>query len=210
MEKMRLFDRFDKVYCINLDKRPDRLENFKKEVEKYNLGEFERFSAYDADKIDLSKYPPIYRVGAIGLLLSNLDIIKDAKKNNYKKIIIIEDDCYFTDEILNIDSYFELLPKDWNLLYMGGNHVTIEPPIKINDKVCKLHDTYTAHFVAINENMFDVIEKSLNSEYKPIDEIYVNLQKKYNVYSFTPAIALQKEGFSDIEKTNVNYHWLIK
>jgi hypothetical protein len=58
--------------------------------------------------------------------------------------------------------------------------------------------------------MFDVIEKSLNSEHRPIDEIYVNLQKKYNVYSFTPAIALQKDGFSDIEKTNVNYKWLIK
>jgi GR25 family glycosyltransferase involved in LPS biosynthesis len=207
---MRLFDRFDKVYCINLDRRPDRLENFKKEVEKYNLGEFERFSAYDADKIDLSKYPSMYKAGAIGLLLSNLDIIKDAKKNNYKKIIIIEDDCYFTDEIINIDSYFELLPKDWDLLYMGGNHATTEPPIKINDKVCKLHDTYTTHFVAINENMFEVIEESLNSEHRPIDEIYVNLQKKYNVYSFTPAIASQKDGFSDIEKTNVNYKWLIK
>ena len=37
---MKLFDRFNKVYCVNLDKRPDRLENFKNQVEKYDLGEF--------------------------------------------------------------------------------------------------------------------------------------------------------------------------
>ena len=81
---MRLFDRFDKVYCVNLDRRPDRLENFKKEVEKYNLGEFERFSAYDSNKLDVSKYPPLLKLGVVGLILSNLDIIKDAKNNNYK------------------------------------------------------------------------------------------------------------------------------
>ena len=210
---MRLFDRIDKVYCINLDRRTDRMENFNNEVVKYNLGEFERFPAYDGDKIDFSKYPPNLKPGAIGLILSNIEIIKDAKKNNYKKIIIIEDDCYFSDEILNIDSYFELLPDDWDLLYMGGNHNThmvTNPPIKINDKVCKLHNTYTTHFVAINESMFDIIEMSLINTHYPIDVIYSNLQKNHNVYSFTPAIALQLEGFSDIEQVNVNYKWLIK
>jgi GR25 family glycosyltransferase involved in LPS biosynthesis len=210
---MRLFDRFDKVYCVNLDRRPDRLENFKKEVEKYNLGEFERFSAYDRDKLDLSKYPPLINPGAVGLILSNLDIIKDAKNNNYKKILIIEDDCYFSTEVLNIDSYFDLLPNDWDLLYMGGNHNThmgYPPPLIINDKVVKLHNTFTTHFVGINETMFEVIEKSLNNIIDPIDVIYSNLQKKYNAYSFTPAIALQLDGFSDIEKNNINYKWLIK
>jgi len=210
---MRLFDRFDKVYCINLDRRPDRLENFQNQVSKYNLGEFERFSAYDRDKLDLSKYPTSLNPGVIGLLLSNLEIIIKSKINKYKTILILEDDCVFNDEISNIDSYFEKLPTDWDLLYMGGNHNThmgYKPPTQVNDKIVKLHNTYSTHFVGINERMFNIIENSLNNLNKPIDVIYSDLQKSHNVYSFTPAIALQLDGFSDIEMNEINYNWLIK
>lgn len=209
---MRLFDRFDKVFLINLDRRQDRLENFKKEVEKFNLGEFERFSAYDGNSLDLTKYSPHVKPGVIGLLQSNLSIIREAKKKNYKKIAIIEDDCFFTEEVLNIENYFSVLPDNWDLLYMGGNHNTnwgYESPIQINDKIIKLHHTFTTHFVVINETMFDVIENCIINTEEPIDTLYCNLQKKYNVYSFTPAIAHQLEGFSDIENNNVNYKWLI-
>ena len=209
---MKLFDKFDKVYCINLDRRPDRLENFKKEVEKYNLGEFERFSAYDGKELNLTNNHNL-KPGEIGIIKSNLDIIKDAKKNNYKTILIIEDDCVFNDEIINFEDYFNLLPIDWHMLYMGGNHNThmgYQPPLRINDKVVKLHHTFTTHFVGINQTMFDIIEQSLNNTIQPIDVIYSDLQKKYNVYSFTPAIALQLDGFSDIEGNNINYGWLIK
>jgi GR25 family glycosyltransferase involved in LPS biosynthesis len=209
---MRLFDRFDKVYLINLDRRQDRLENFKKEVVKFDLGDFERFSAYDGNSIDLSEYPENVNPGVIGLLQSNLKIIQDSKKNNYKKILIIEDDCYFTEEVTNIDDYFKVLPEDWDLLYMGGNHNThwgCEQPLKINDKIIKLHHTFTTHLVGINETMFNTIESILLNSSTPIDVLYSDLQKKHNTYSFTPAIALQSEGFSDIENTNVDYKWLI-
>jgi hypothetical protein len=40
---MRLFDRFDKVYCVNLDRRPDRLENFENQVKKLSL-KFAKFT----------------------------------------------------------------------------------------------------------------------------------------------------------------------
>jgi len=209
---MRLFDRFDKVFLINLDRRQDRLENFKKEVEKFDLGNFERFPAYDGNSLDLTKYSHDIKPGVIGLRESNLSIIQEAKKNNYKKIAIIEDDCFFTEEVLNIENYFSVLPDNWDLLYMGGNHNThsgYESPLQINDKIIKLHHTFTTHFVGINETMFDVIEDYIINSEEPIDVLYSNIQKKYNVYSFTPAIAHQLEGFSDIENNNINYKWLI-
>jgi hypothetical protein len=209
---MRLFDKFDKVYCINLDRRPDRLENFKKEVNKFNLGEFERFSAYDGKQLNLTNEYNL-KPGEIGIIKSNLDIIKDAKKNNYKTILIIEDDCVFFDEIINFEDYFKLLPSDWDMLYMGGNHNThmgVKPPLKINDKVVKLHSTYSAHFIGIKSSVFDQIEELLEKGQQPLDVEYVTLQKIFNCYSFTPALTSQLVNFSDIQELTTDYNWLIK
>lgn len=209
---MRLFDKFDKVYCINLDRRTDRLENFKKEVDKYQLGEFERFSAYDGKVLNLTNEHNL-KAGEIGVIKSNLDIIKEAKKNNYSSILIIEDDCVFNDEIINFESYFNQLPSDWDMLYMGGNHNThmgVNPPQKINDKIVKLHSTYSAHFIGIKSSVFDQIETLLERGQQPLDVEYVRLQKIFNCYSFTPALTGQLVNFSDIQESTTDYNWLIK
>lgn len=210
---MRLFDYFDKVYCINLDRREDRLENFKKEVEKYNLGEFERFGAYDGNTLDMSKYKTNLKPGELGLVLSNLEIIKKVKESNLKNVLIIEDDCKFTDEVINIKNYFDSLPKNWDMLYMGGNHnihMGVKPPDTINEKIIKLHSTYSTHFVGINSTVFDHIEIILSKMSDPLDVSYVKLQKIFNAYSFYPAIAKQIVDFSDIQNRITDYNWLIK
>lgn len=209
---MRLFDRFDKVYCINLDRRPDRLENFQNQVSKYNLGEFERFSAYDGKQLKLPNNVNL-RPGEIGIIMSNLDIIRESKKNKYNTILIIEDDCVFNDEIINADTFFDSLPNNWDMLYMGGNHNThmgIQPPQKINDKIVKLHSTYSAHFIGIKSTIFDQIENLLEIGEQPLDVEYVKLQKIFNCYSFTPALTSQLVNFSDIQDTTTDYNWLMK
>ena len=209
---MKLFDRFDKVYCINLDRRPDRLENFTNQVEKFNLGEFERFSAYDGKKLNLPNNFNL-KPGEIGIIMSNLDIIRDAKKNKYNTILIIEDDCVFNDGIVNVDTFFDSLPDNWDMLYMGGNHNThmgVQPPQKINDKVVKLHSTYSAHFIGIKSTIFNQIENLLERGEQPLDVEYVKLQKIFNCYSFTPALTGQLVNFSDIQDTTTDYNWLIK
>jgi hypothetical protein len=209
---MKLFERFDKVYCINLDRRSDRLENFTNQVNKFDLGEFERFSAYDGKRLNLSNQFNL-KPGEIGIIMSNLDIIKDAKKNKYNSILIVEDDCVFNDEIVNVDSFFNLLPDNWDMLYMGGNHNThmgVTPPQKINDKIVKLHSTYSAHFVGIKSSVFDQIEVLLERGQQPLDVEYVKLQKIFNCYSFTPALTSQLVNFSDIQESTTDYNWLIK
>lgn len=210
---MKLFERFDKVYCINLDRRPDRYENFKNEVKKYDLGEFEKVSAVDGKNLDMSLFNTTLKTGELGLTLTNLEIIKDAEKNNFGTILILEDDCTFEPEIKNIEGYFNLLPSDWDMLYMGGNHNThmgVQPPKKINEKVCKLHTTYSTHFVGLKKSVFEHIKVLLSKNKNPLDVCYVTLQKIFNVYSFYPAIAKQIVDFSDIQNYNTDYNWLIK
>ena len=71
---MRLFDRFDKVYCINLKRRPERLQEFTDEVNKFNLGEFEVFEAIDGNNIKNTRRQ--LKPSEQGLIESNLKIIK--------------------------------------------------------------------------------------------------------------------------------------
>ena len=157
---MRLFDRFDKVYCINLKRRPERLDEFKKEIEKYDLGNFEVFEAIDGNNLTNTRSKSL-KHSEQGLIESNLQIIKDCIKNKYQNVLILEDDCFFTSEVNNLDDYFNKLPNDWDMLYMGGNHNThmgIESPKIINDKICKLHQTYSTHFVAIKNTLFEELK----------------------------------------------------
>ena len=206
---MKLFERFDKSYCINLDKRPDRLENFNNQVIKYNLGNYIRVSAFDGDSLGYdTKITNGISNGNFGLLKTNINIIDDAISNKLNSILIMEDDCYFTEEIVNIDTYFNYLPNDWDMLYMGGNHI-IEPTY-INKKICKIRLTYTTHFVGIKSTVFQEILKILEPKNHPIDLLYTLIQQSYNVYTFTPAIAKQMVGFSNIENKIVNYNPFIK
>lgn len=208
---MSFFEMFDNVYCVNLKHRQDRKVNILSQCAKYKLGKVEFFEAINGNEIE-NKYP--INNGNYGLILSNIKILEDAKKNNYKQILILEDDCYFTDEILNINTYIDMLPEDWDMFYLGGNHnvgwVGTLPPQYINDKIVKLHNTFTTHFVAIKNNMYDHLIEKLSNFDNPIDVIYTTIQKTHNVYCTSETIAKQLNGFSDIEKKYVDYHHMIK
>ena len=175
------------------------------------MGNFEFFNAINGHAMN-NPFP--ISNGNFGLIQSNLEILKKAKDDNLKNIVIIEDDCIFNDNIKNINTYLQSLPDDWNMIYLGGNHNigwngTTEPVV-INDKMVKLHFTFTTHFVAINSNIFDIVIEELSKFSNPIDVIYTTIQKNYNVYCTKELVATQQEGYSDIENKIVNYSNLIK
>lgn len=209
---MKLFEYFDETFCINLNHRPDRLELFNNEVLKYDLGKYTRFEGVLGSSIR-NEINSNLLDGEIGIIKSNIEVLNYSKSKNYKSILIIEDDCYFTDEVNNLVNKFDLIPNDWDMLYFGGNHNThmrVEPPLNINEHIVKLHNTYSAHMIAIKSKLFDIIIPLLLKYDKQIDVIYSELQKKYNVYSFYPGVAKQRSGYSDIQNKDVDYEWLIK
>lgn len=211
MSEKNFFDNFDRVVCINLPHRTDRKANFLGQCKKYNLGKFEFFNAINGNNFN-NTFP--ISNGNFGLILSNLEILKKAKEDNLKNILILEDDCVFNDNIKNVQSYIDLLPNDWDMFYLGGNHNIgwngTNPPIRVNDKIIKLHYTFTTHFVLINSKIFDIIIEELSKFSSPIDVIYTTIQKNHNVYCTKDIIATQLEGYSDIENKFVNYSNVIK
>ena len=75
---------FDKIYCINLDSRSDRWNQCIEEFKKVGIEDIvERFSA--------EQLIP----GIAGCTKSHYEIIKQCKKNNFKNVLILEDDVTF-------------------------------------------------------------------------------------------------------------------
>ena len=219
-----LNDFFSKIYCINLDKRTDKYEDCKKEFEKLNI-DVTRISAVDGRAITVpnTRWSP----GNYGLVLTNLQIYKDAIENNYDSILVLEDDVMFIDNFYNY--FFEKvksLPNDWDLLYLGGNNIfragkfklvtgDVDFPVgqhnyrTLDHELATTNLTYTTHAVGINSKFFhEVMKYTTDNITEPIDNIYVKAQQegRSKTYTFLPSLALQRPSFSDIEYAFRDYN----
>lgn len=204
------FETFSKVYCLNLDRREDRWADTVKELNKWSLHNcVARVAAVDGRTLPVNLYG--LRSGDEGLLKTHLQLVIDAKKNNYKSILIMEDDIEFTDEVNNIASYVKELPNDWDMIWFGGNHNIHGGNVHhfISNKIIKCNLTYTTHCFAINHTVYEKVIEVLTNSQKPVDVAYVEIQNLYNCYAFYPSIAIQRPGFSDILNSEQDYRWLL-
>lgn len=138
------FDYFDKIYCINLDSRPDRWELAQKEFKKIGiLDRVERFSAcigkeivngssgprarhlgVDGDQIvdgELNKHNQTKWKQLDGITMSMLTCIKNAKESGCDNVLIFEDDVEFVqyDESQFLATLNTLSNVNWEVFYLG-------------------------------------------------------------------------------------------
>lgn len=198
-------NKFDKIYCVNLTRRPDRWDEVQKEFERVGLSGIERYEAIDGSTYDWSHVNSHLLVGELGLIETHINIIKDAIENKYDSVLIFEDDVLFTNEFSNVDAYMDALPSDWEMLYIGGNHGYGRPPYLINDKILRLNRTYTTHAIALKSSLFETVLAITEKRGKQIDVYYADLHETNNVYGFYPNLAIQRTDFSDIQNRLVSY-----
>jgi hypothetical protein len=190
MGKKNITNIVDGVFCISLIDRKDRRKKIKKHMKKKKIS----FKFYNAIKNTTNP--------AMGCLQSHLNIIKNAKRDNLKAIMIIEDDCLFIKKpVLNLP------PKDWDMLYLRGN---LEEVIEKNDKETWYRmRCWTTHSYIIKQSMYDIIIKGLKNYKQEIDKFYCEeIHKKYKCYMCDPAVTKQMAGYSDIVKKEVNYEYI--
>ena len=218
-----LNDFFSKIYCINLDSRPDKYDLCLKEFKKINI-DVERISAIDGKKY--FKRGMNRNAGCYGLLQTKLMIYNDAIKNNYNNILILEDDVMFVENFNEkFFSKINNLPSDWDMLYIGGNNIFTKGkyiPItgdikfeinknnykKLNHELVKTTWTQTTHAIGINHKFIDPLLSFIKRNPKVSNDMghpYLQ-QEGYNAYVFMPSLALQRPSFSDIENMYINYN----
>jgi GR25 family glycosyltransferase involved in LPS biosynthesis len=208
---------FDKIYCINLDRRVDRWEECKKLFNKYNL-KVERFSAIDGSKNNFGLGYP-YNSELAGAI-SHTKVIEKGKNSNLKNILIFEDDVELIDNFNNLFSkYIINLPNDWDGLLFGGNHA--EGYQQISENFIKVNASYSLHAYAINKKFYDNVINYMNNKIQNVidngtqgiesvaaDYFMADLHMSSNWYCIRPHLAWQRSGYSDIRESIMDYNFL--
>lgn len=133
-----ILDYFEHIYIINLESRPDRLKEVEAEFEKVGL-DFHDPKIHIFKAIKPENFDDWPTQGTKGCYLSHLGVLKDAKKQGFQRILVLEDDVSFVE-------YFNILMSEtinqlekgasgkiaWDMLY-GGYHVAKETQIEITE-----------------------------------------------------------------------------
>lgn len=198
---------FEKIYCINLDKRVDRWKLAEPHFQELGL-DVERVSGFDGSALNL-EFPPEIKEGAVGCSLSHLFTIKLAKQNKLENFLLLEDDVVFDDQVN--EKFFSILdqvPDDWDMLYLGGQHFHGMDIPQIGENVYKCEYTLAAHSVAFKNTVYDRFIEKLVDVTKPCDVHYAESHKEINAYVIIPHLSWQRNTYSDIERTYVDYSFL--
>lgn len=174
------FDFFDRIYCINLDRRTDRWAQVSAELQRVGLAQrVERVAAFDdAD-------------GAIGCRDSHVECVRRALQCGAEVMLILEDDVRFVDEPrAALRRALDELASvgHWDALYLGAE--TMEPPLERLRHVFRGRVLQT-HAVALHRRAFG---RALHSV-APVDVCYALTLRSWVV---DPPIALQHTNRSDI------------
>jgi GR25 family glycosyltransferase involved in LPS biosynthesis len=199
---MNTFDFFSEIWCVNLDKRTDRWEQVQKEFHSIGiLNKVQRFSAIK------------HQDGRIGVIKSNLELLKYAKSKKLENILIFEDDVKFINyDEAKLNLAINDLPKNWSLLYLGAN--THIPLVKKGDHLYQLKNGYATHSLCYNKIMYNqAITQYTNTnkitEHGQILDVWLaKIQEKYPCYLVNPIMTTQETGFSDIENKFVDYSFI--
>jgi glycosyl transferase family 25 len=194
---------FDEVFYINLEHRVDRKLEIESELDKIGL-KYKRFNAIKNKN------------GAIGCAKSHLELIKYARDNKLKNILIFEDDFQFIiskDIFWKNINYFINKCVDYDILLLGSNYMESN---NYDDKLLKIIDAQTASCYLANEKIYDKLikvweqglinlEETNISQLFACDQSWKILQPEGNWYTFKNKIGIQRPSYSDIEQKIVNY-----
>jgi len=198
------------IYVINLKERNDRREHIINQLSTINCLEYDIIDAVNGSKID---NPSRIKNGAFGLLMTYKNIHNDWKNKGESDILIVEDDCMFTENFNDhLELYIKSVPSDWDMLYFGANHNYHmgQQTKKINNYCVKTNNSYSAHCVLMKPHIFDELINMIDTQPLEVDVLMAQLQKKYNSYSSHIALTTQIPSYSNIENKTVDNVWLIK
>jgi GR25 family glycosyltransferase involved in LPS biosynthesis len=190
---------FDRVYLINLESRPDRLEAFR-ERQKLRGWKLPDPIVYPAIHGDTVGAPKRFTEGggAHGCRQSHVRILEDCLMDGVESVLVMEDDAEWFDEVwLRLESFLKVVPADWDCLMLGGWHE--RPSTPVGPGVCRAVKVGGTHAYAVRGRAMKSLlalwyDCTVHIDWAMSD----HWQKKWNTYCPTPFLFGQGAGRSDI------------
>lgn len=207
----------DQIFYINLDHRVDRNEHMKNvlhNILNISPNTIQRFSAIDYSK----DYNFIAR--CIGCAQSHLEIWKQSIANNFKHIIVFEDDItpirpikIISDDIVNLIHTY----PNFNICNMA---YSTHKPLK-QDSTLKnfyqsseiqtasayiLNSNFIEPLIKITEQCIYNLSRNMNPNNNAVDQCWKTLQINNPMWFLMERSFKQIESYSDLEHRFVNYN----
>jgi glycosyl transferase family 25 len=190
----------EKVVYINLESRLDRKIHTEDELSQFfKKNKIIRFNAIKHEK------------GAIGCGLSHIAVLELAIKENWRNVLIVEDDITFIDDIEpGTYALQKLLSTSFDAIVLGGSYTTsYKNSFKLIKCQCALAYIVNNHYYTTLLKCFKDAVNNLSKEYNQpkyaIDVAWHKLQKCDNWYIIKPNMCIQMPSISDINNSFANY-----
>ena len=199
----------DKIYVINMEKDVKRKEDTLKSFEKYKIpllainNNYEIRKAEDwTKKIAPKSFKGPTNGGAYGCCISHLKCIDDAIEKNYDTILIMEDDLMYHKNFIEEWNSISI-PNDWNILYLSATQIKWDKIVlDENKKYYKALKSLGGTAYILKKNLFQYIKKLFFEFRKPIDELLIIVQEKFNCIVLYPNLCINYMNESNIRKNN--------
>ncbi|MGJ8696768.1 MAG: glycosyltransferase family 25 protein [Verrucomicrobiaceae bacterium] len=214
----RLLDHFDRVAVISLPGREERRERLWGNLKETGLAREGELTWVEAVDGRLELPPEWWQAGkgAWGCRESHLKVVREAQRDGLESVLILEDDVVFHRESGRfLSTIVSLLPDDWDLFYLGGQHG--EKPVPGEDpRLVKGRKITRTHAYAVHERAYEKFLQELGSEkhYRAepewhVDHLLGDLQEKGVFEAYAPAwwLAGQEGGRSDISCADDHRRW---
>lgn len=183
MNKIDTF--FDKIYVITCWGDTHRRNHVCEQMKMYNIKNYTFVHSIDAyllkEKDELSRQD-------LSLILSHINCVKDASINQYRQILILEDDFKFEKDFdKDFNDIIDNIPSEWSYLHLGVAKWTKDifnvSGSYINDYIQKYIFAPGSHCIGVHKSCYEFIIENFLKYEMPIDLIYEKvLCPKYNSY----------------------------
>lgn len=193
------------VFLMNLDSRNDRLKKMNILLNSHDI-KYTRFAAINGkdfesefNKLNNSK---ISSIGAYGNLLSNIQIVQQAKCKQLSYLTIFEDDLFFHKNFNHIIKTINDIPNNWNIIYLGSSQkVGTIHKIKKNKNYYKANQSRGTFAYIIKFNIYDELIDIWERFNMNADMALEFIQNKHNCYVMWENLIIADLTNSDIQNT---------